>query len=151
MPVPNHYGFPSFPVVNWFCLFVYLWVLTLFPFSCVSLIFKHGQSSHDDDRKKFKVIMSTTTLAFFSSMHFSSNHHSRYGSVFILILFLFGHFFQIHSLLFLSVTCRCPFWTGHTFSNVFKGRDCYYYNSAIPVFMCVTDFQTRSIKSWWRP
>ena len=48
-----------------------------FPFSCVSLIFKHGQSSHDDDRKKFKVIMSTATLAFFSSIHFSSNHHSR--------------------------------------------------------------------------
>ena len=40
-----------------------------------------------------------------------------YGSVFILILFLFGHIFQIHSLLFLSVTCRCPFWTGHTFPD----------------------------------
>jgi hypothetical protein len=30
MPVPSqgHYGFPSFPVVDWFCLFIYLWVLT---------------------------------------------------------------------------------------------------------------------------
>ena len=30
MPVPNqgHYGFHSFPVVDWFCLFIYLWVLT---------------------------------------------------------------------------------------------------------------------------
>jgi hypothetical protein len=30
MPVPSqgHYGFPSFPVVDWFCLFMYLWVLT---------------------------------------------------------------------------------------------------------------------------
>ena len=29
MPVPSqgHCGFPSFPVVNWFCLFVDLWVL----------------------------------------------------------------------------------------------------------------------------
>ena len=29
MPVPNqdHYGFPSFPV-DWYCLFIYLWVLT---------------------------------------------------------------------------------------------------------------------------
>jgi hypothetical protein len=29
MPVPSqgHYGFHSFPVVDWFCLFVYLWVL----------------------------------------------------------------------------------------------------------------------------
>ena len=29
MPVPSqvHYGFPSFPVVDWFCLFIYLWVL----------------------------------------------------------------------------------------------------------------------------
>ena len=30
MPVPSqgHYGFQSFPVVDWFCLFIYLWVLT---------------------------------------------------------------------------------------------------------------------------
>jgi len=30
MPVSSqgHYGFPSFPVVDWFCLFIYLWVLT---------------------------------------------------------------------------------------------------------------------------
>ena len=29
MPVPSqgHYGFPTFPVVDWFCLFVNLWVL----------------------------------------------------------------------------------------------------------------------------
>ena len=24
----GHYGFHSFPVVNWFCLFIYLWVFT---------------------------------------------------------------------------------------------------------------------------
>ena len=24
----RHYGFHSFPVVDWFCLFIYLWVLT---------------------------------------------------------------------------------------------------------------------------
>jgi hypothetical protein len=30
MPVPSqgHYGFHSFPVVDWFCLFIHLWVLT---------------------------------------------------------------------------------------------------------------------------
>jgi hypothetical protein len=30
MPIPSqgHYGFHSFPVVDWFCLFIYLWVLT---------------------------------------------------------------------------------------------------------------------------
>ena len=30
MPVPSqgHYGCQSFPVVDWFCLFIYLWVLT---------------------------------------------------------------------------------------------------------------------------
>jgi hypothetical protein len=30
MPVPSqgHYGFHSFLVVDWFCLFIYLWVLT---------------------------------------------------------------------------------------------------------------------------
>jgi hypothetical protein len=30
MPVPSqgHYGFHSFPVVDWFCLFIYLWALT---------------------------------------------------------------------------------------------------------------------------
>jgi hypothetical protein len=29
MPVPSqgHYGFHSFPIVDWFCLFIYLWVL----------------------------------------------------------------------------------------------------------------------------
>jgi hypothetical protein len=28
-PSPQgHYGFHSFPVVDWFCLFIYLWVLT---------------------------------------------------------------------------------------------------------------------------
>jgi hypothetical protein len=34
MPVPSqrHYGFHSLPVVDWFCLLIYLWVLT-FPFS----------------------------------------------------------------------------------------------------------------------
>ena len=32
MPVPSqvHYGFHSFPVVHWFCLFIYLWAL-IFP------------------------------------------------------------------------------------------------------------------------
>jgi hypothetical protein len=30
MPVPRqgHYGLHSFPVVDWFCLFIYLWVVT---------------------------------------------------------------------------------------------------------------------------
>ena len=30
MPVPSqgHYGFPSFLVVDWCCLFIYLWILT---------------------------------------------------------------------------------------------------------------------------
>ena len=30
MPVPSqgHYGFHSFQIVDWFCLFIYLWVLT---------------------------------------------------------------------------------------------------------------------------
>ena len=28
LPCQGHYGFHSFPVVDWFCLFIYLWVLT---------------------------------------------------------------------------------------------------------------------------
>ena len=28
VPSQDHYGFHSFPVVDWFCLFIYLWVLT---------------------------------------------------------------------------------------------------------------------------
>jgi hypothetical protein len=30
MPVPSqgHYGIHSFPVVDWFCMLIYLWVLT---------------------------------------------------------------------------------------------------------------------------
>ena len=28
VPSQGHYGFHSFPVVDWFCLFIYLWVLT---------------------------------------------------------------------------------------------------------------------------
>ena len=37
MPVPSqgHYGFPSLPVVDWFCLLIYLWVLT-FPLEVCS-------------------------------------------------------------------------------------------------------------------
>jgi hypothetical protein len=36
MPVPSqgHYGFHSFPVVDWFCLFIYLWVLTFLLEDC---------------------------------------------------------------------------------------------------------------------
>ena len=36
MPIPSqgHYGFHSFPVVDWFCLFVYLWVLTFPLLNC---------------------------------------------------------------------------------------------------------------------
>ena len=36
MPVPSqgHYGFHSFPVVDWFCLFIYLWVLTFPLYDC---------------------------------------------------------------------------------------------------------------------
>jgi hypothetical protein len=36
-PVPSqgHYGFHSFPVVDWFCLFIYLWCITT----------KHGYQS----------------------------------------------------------------------------------------------------------
>jgi hypothetical protein len=36
MPVPSqgHYGFHSFPVVDWFCLFIYLWVLTFSLLDC---------------------------------------------------------------------------------------------------------------------
>jgi hypothetical protein len=38
LPVPSqgHYGFHSFPVVDWFCLFIYLWVLT---FQYIYIIF----------------------------------------------------------------------------------------------------------------
>jgi hypothetical protein len=28
VPSQGHYGFPSFPIVDWFCLFIYSWVLT---------------------------------------------------------------------------------------------------------------------------
>ena len=28
VPSQGHYGFHSFPVVDWFCLFIYVWVLT---------------------------------------------------------------------------------------------------------------------------
>ena len=36
MPVPSqgHYDFHSFPVVDWFCLFIYLWVLTFPMLDC---------------------------------------------------------------------------------------------------------------------
>ena len=36
MPVPSqgHYGFHSFPVVDWFCLFIWLWVLTFPLWDC---------------------------------------------------------------------------------------------------------------------
>jgi hypothetical protein len=47
VPSQGHYGFHSFPVVDWFCLFIYLWVLTLPLLDCtefgnfvITLIFK---------------------------------------------------------------------------------------------------------------
>jgi hypothetical protein len=44
MPVPSqgHYGFHNFLVVDWFCLFIYLWVLIYFiflVFPCFILLF----------------------------------------------------------------------------------------------------------------
>jgi hypothetical protein len=40
IPVPSqgHCGFPSFPVVDWFCLFVDLWVLSLWKIARCSFI-----------------------------------------------------------------------------------------------------------------
>ena len=53
MPVPSqgHFGFSSFPVVDWFCLFVYLRVLP-FPFQ------KRRQIWHKLDKIILKVPMS---------------------------------------------------------------------------------------------
>jgi hypothetical protein len=55
MPVPSqgHYGFHSFPVFDWFCLFIYLWVLT-FPLEdysefgnfVITLIYKYTYYAH---------------------------------------------------------------------------------------------------------
>jgi hypothetical protein len=54
MPVPSqgHYGFHSFPVVDWFCLFIYLWVLTFPVLDCsefdnfvITLIYFNGYSN----------------------------------------------------------------------------------------------------------
>ena len=36
VPSQGHYGFHSFTVVDWFCLFIYLWVLT-FPLTLTDL------------------------------------------------------------------------------------------------------------------
>ena len=40
MPVPSqgHYGFHSFPVVDWFCLCIYLWVLTFPLLDCSEIL-----------------------------------------------------------------------------------------------------------------
>ena len=57
MPVPSqgHYGFPSFPVVDWFCLFIYLWVLTFPLKDCsefgnfvITLISSTNKTDHHD-------------------------------------------------------------------------------------------------------
>jgi hypothetical protein len=55
MPVPSqgHYGFHSFPVVDRFCLFIYLWVLTFPLLDCsefgnfvITLIYYTSQHLH---------------------------------------------------------------------------------------------------------
>jgi hypothetical protein len=45
MPVPSqgHYGFHTFPVVDWFCLFIYLWVWCLTIHSSIFQLYRGGQ------------------------------------------------------------------------------------------------------------
>ena len=68
MPVPSqgHYGFPSFPVVDWFCLFIYLWVLTFPLADCsefanfvITLISSTNKTDHDITVKLLKVVLNT--------------------------------------------------------------------------------------------
>jgi hypothetical protein len=69
MPVPSqgHYGFPSFPVVDWFCLFIYWWVL-IFPLEdcsefgnfVITLISSTNKTDHYDITVKLlKVVLNT--------------------------------------------------------------------------------------------
>ena len=72
MPVPSqgHLGFPRFPVVEWFCLFVDLWVLP-FPMSDCSVfgnfvitlidphvmrVSEHNQPLVTDDEKELTLL-----------------------------------------------------------------------------------------------
>jgi hypothetical protein len=69
MPVPSqgHYGFPSFPVVDWFCLLKYLGVLTFPLEDCseygnfvITLISSTNKTDHHDlTVKLLKVVLST--------------------------------------------------------------------------------------------
>ena len=69
MPVPSQglYGFPSFPVVDWFCLFIYLGVLTFPSEDCsefgnfvITLISSINKTDHHDlTVKLLKVVLNT--------------------------------------------------------------------------------------------
>jgi hypothetical protein len=69
MPVPSqgHYGFHCFPVVDWFCLFIYLWVLT-FPLLDYSEFGNFVISLNENERKKwlpFDVLKNPNTVKFY--------------------------------------------------------------------------------------
>ena len=69
MPVPSqgHYGFHSFPVVDWFCLFIYIWVLT-FPLLDYSEFGNLVISLIENERKTllpFDVLKNPNTVKFY--------------------------------------------------------------------------------------
>jgi hypothetical protein len=75
MPVPSqgHYGFHSFPVVDWFCLFIYLWVLTFLLEDCsefgnfvITLISSTNKTDHHDITEiLLKVVLNTINHIFY--------------------------------------------------------------------------------------
>ena len=106
MPVPRqgHYGFHSCPVVDWFCLFIFLWVLNFPLEDCsefgnfVITLFPARQVPHISKKKKKKKrrYMATTKCYIFVSTQCAIlfrwwskvvSFGLTYHSVFICILF----------------------------------------------------------------
>ena len=121
MPVPSQglYGFPSFPVVDWFCLFIYLGVLTFPSEDCsefgnfvITLISSINKTDHHDlTVKLLKVVLSTINqtkikLVNNKEIILSQIQNSQIATPFI---FMHKYLLQTKCLLF-PLNFVCKFW-----------------------------------------
>jgi hypothetical protein len=117
MPVPSqgYYGFPSFPVVDWFCLFKYLWVLTFPLRDCsefsnfvITLISSTNKTDyHDITVQLLKVVLNTINQTKIKLVNNQEMILSQMQNSQIATPFIFIHKYLLQT--------KCYFhWTLHT-------------------------------------
>ena len=91
MPVPSqgHYGFHSFPVVDWFCLCIYLWVLTFPLLNCsdfgnfvitliyLNILFGYNHVQNGGNCKKGDALRTTLVLKIGLKKFLAINFHQK--------------------------------------------------------------------------